>query len=221
MAENGLVALGKLRTGKIDLILMDIQMPVMDGFEATKAIRFGDDHIKNIPVIALTANATTKVIERCMAAGMNDHLAKPFTPEELFRILGKFLGSPSGNNMKDNLIFQKKFTSVDLSFLGRVSNNDSSFVKDVIASFLTSTPPLLNKIQESLSGTDAIEMARNIHKIKPSLTMLGLSKTKELADYLEAELSGNNLSEYIRQGVNKFSNEVSQAIDELSTTVEL
>ena len=220
MAENGLVALGKLKTNKIDLILMDIQMPVMDGFEATKAIRFSDDQYKDIPIIALTANATPRVIERCMAAGMNNHLAKPFTPEELFRILSKYLTKKGGSNKEDK-IFQQKFSTVDLSFLGKVSSNDSTFVKDVIASFLNTTPPLLNNIQIALSARDTNEMARNIHKIKPSLTMLGLTKTKELADYLEAELVSKNLSDYIKQGVDKFNIEVNSAIEELLTTVEL
>ncbi|MCI0443144.1 response regulator, partial [bacterium] len=219
MAENGLVALGKLKTNKIDLILMDIQMPVMDGFEATKAIRFSDDQYKDIPIIALTANATARVIERCTAAGMNDHLAKPFTPEELFRILGKYLTKKGGN--KEDKIFRQKFSTVDLSFLGKVSGNDVTFVKDVITSFINTTPLLLSNIQGALSAHNTNEMARNIHKIKPSLTMLGLSKTKELADYLEAELAGKNLSDYIKQGVDKFNNEVNSAIEELLTSVEL
>jgi CheY-like chemotaxis protein len=221
MAENGQVALGKLRSGNIDLILMDIQMPVMDGFEATKAIRFGDEQTKNVPIIALTANATPKILERCIASGMNDHLAKPFTPEELFRILGKYLDIKSESSKQNDSIFQIKFTSVDLSFLGKVSNNDSAFVKDVISSFVTSTPLMLNNIQLAKSTSDTTMIARNIHKIKPSLTMLGLSKTKELADYLEVELAGKNLTDYVKQGVDKFCNEVTSAMEELSSSVEI
>lgn len=221
VAENGLVALGKLRSSRIDLVLMDIQMPVMDGFEATKAIRHGDDQFKNVPIIALTANASPQVIESCIASGMNDHLAKPFTPHDLFRILGKYLHLKNDKANLNSQIFQQKFNSVDLSFLAKVSNNDSSFIKDVIATFLTTTPQLLNNIRTSLSASDPLEMARNIHKIKPSLTMLGLSKTKELADYLEVELGGKSLSDYIKQGVNKFCGEVTAAIEELSPLVEL
>lgn len=216
MAENGLVALGKLKANKIDLILMDIQMPVMDGFEASKAIRFGDADTKNIPIIALTANATPKIIERCMASGMNEHLAKPFTPEELFGMLEKYLSVKSIKRAADAKIFGHKFSIVDLSFLAQVSGNDTTFIRDVVSSFLTSTPLLINNIKEALSKTDPIEMARNVHKLKPSLTMLGLAKTKELADYLEAELMGQNLSEYIEQGVEKLCNEINAAVQELS-----
>jgi CheY-like chemotaxis protein len=216
MAENGLVALGKLKANKIDLILMDIQMPVMDGFEASKAIRFGDPDTRNIPIIALTANATPKIIERCMASGMNEHLAKPFTPDELFGLLEKYLTIKPAKPNGDAKIYQREFSIVDLSFLARVSGNDPTFIKDVVSSFLFSTPQLLNNIKEAMVKTDSLEMARNVHKLKPSLTMLGLTKTKELADYLEAELMGQNLSEYIQQGVEKLCNEVNAAIQELS-----
>jgi PAS domain S-box-containing protein len=217
-AENGLVALGKLKGGKVDLVLMDIQMPVMDGFEATKAIRSGDDETRNLPVIALTANATPKVIEKCLDSGMNDHLAKPFTPDELFTMLEKYLSNnPKPNPRKKTAkILHKRYATVDLSFLAKVSGNDSVFVKEVISSFRASTPPLLETIREDLIRGNARAMAQNIHKIKPSLTMLGLTKTKELGDYLEAELNSHELTDYLRQGIDKFCEEVHAAIVELS-----
>lgn len=218
VAENGLVAVGKLKTMTPDLILMDVQMPVMDGFEATKAIRAGDIETKDLPIIALTANATTKIIERCLTAGMNDHIGKPFTPEELYSKLEKYLQSPAKRNAHapDNSILNRNFKTVDLSFLAKVSGNDVIFVKDVVASFLQSTPPLLVGIKEGLKENNMKKLAQHIHKIKPSLTMIGLGKTKELADYLEAELAGNQLSEYLKQGIDKFSEQVHEAITELS-----
>ncbi|MEJ0033749.1 MAG: ATP-binding protein [Bacteroidota bacterium] len=90
MAENGYVAVEKIKDNDFDIVLMDIQMPVMDGFEAAKAIRLGDPPGNDIPIIALTANATRKDIEKCLAAGMNDCIPKPFTPEDLFRMLFKY-----------------------------------------------------------------------------------------------------------------------------------
>jgi PAS domain S-box-containing protein len=85
IAENGFVAIEKLKNSPFDIILMDIQMPVMDGLEATKAIRAGSSLRNRIPIIALTANASQKDMEKCLAAGMNDCISKPFTPEELFK----------------------------------------------------------------------------------------------------------------------------------------
>ena len=80
IAENGAVALEKLGAHSYDLVLMDIQMPVMDGLEAAHEIRKTSD----IPIIALTANASIKEQDKCFEIGMNDYLAKPFKPEELY-----------------------------------------------------------------------------------------------------------------------------------------
>ena len=86
-AENGLVALEKIKNQAYDVVLMDIQMPVMDGYETTKAIRLMNSAMRDVPVIALTANATKADVEKCMTAGMNDYLPKPFTPDDLYRKL--------------------------------------------------------------------------------------------------------------------------------------
>jgi len=91
-ADNGLLALEQLSKGKYDLILMDLQMPEMDGFEATKKIRDnGDVSIKDIPIIALTASAMVEVREEVIEAGMNDFITKPFNPVELNNIIAKYV----------------------------------------------------------------------------------------------------------------------------------
>ena len=90
-AENGLVAIEKIKNQEYDVVLMDIQMPVMDGYETTKAIRMMEAPQRNVPILALTANATKVDVERCIASGMNDYLPKPFTPDDLYRKLFKDL----------------------------------------------------------------------------------------------------------------------------------
>jgi len=91
-ADNGLIALEQLAKSSYDLILMDLQMPEMDGFEATKKIRDNVNlEIKNIPIIALTASAMVEVREEVIEAGMNDFITKPFNPAELNNIIAKYL----------------------------------------------------------------------------------------------------------------------------------
>jgi len=93
-AENGLEAVEKISTGaaSYDLILMDVQMPVMDGLSATKRIRALDSpHAREIPIIAMTANAFKEDIDTCKAAGMNEHIAKPIDMEAFFGVLEKYL----------------------------------------------------------------------------------------------------------------------------------
>jgi len=87
VAENGLIATEKFETGKYDVILMDIQMPVMDGYTAAEKIRGVDNAI---PIIALTASATFTNQDRAFLVGMNDYVTKPFNPKELFHKIAKY-----------------------------------------------------------------------------------------------------------------------------------
>src|SRR5262245_39266768 len=96
LAENGEVAVRMVQDNQYDLVLMDMQMPVMDGIEATRAIR-SDPRLADLPIIAMTANAMAVDRERCLEAGMNDHIAKPIEPEELFRVLAQWIRSGSAN----------------------------------------------------------------------------------------------------------------------------
>jgi CheY-like chemotaxis protein len=90
LAENGQIALDRLAVGHYDLVLMDMQMPVMDGVTATLAIR-RQPLLKGLPVVAMTANAMQADRDRCLAAGMNDHIAKPIEPEDLWKALLKWI----------------------------------------------------------------------------------------------------------------------------------
>jgi CheY-like chemotaxis protein len=96
LAENGEAAVRMVQDNRYDLVLMDMQMPVMDGIEATRAIR-SDPRFGDLPIIAMTANAMAVDRERCLEAGMNDHIAKPIEPEELFRVLAQWIRSGSAN----------------------------------------------------------------------------------------------------------------------------
>ena len=96
MASNGLEAVQMTATKKYDCVLMDIQMPIMDGYQAAKAIResFG---FKELPIIAMTANAMGGDKEKCLASGMNDYISKPIRIKEFFETLKKWLDSESSD----------------------------------------------------------------------------------------------------------------------------
>jgi CheY-like chemotaxis protein len=92
IVENGAAAVEAARCGNYDLILMDLQMPVMDGLEATRQIRALPSKARDIPIVALTAHLTTDEIEDCYAAGMQAHLTKPISPAKLIEIITRLRG---------------------------------------------------------------------------------------------------------------------------------
>ncbi|MBF4248176.1 response regulator, partial [Vibrio anguillarum] len=90
LANNGQEALTKLQQEAFDLVLMDMQMPIMDGISATKEIRQHEEW-KTLPIVAMTANAMSSDVEHCLNAGMNDHVAKPIDVQRLYHVLRKYL----------------------------------------------------------------------------------------------------------------------------------
>src|SRR6478736_670869 len=146
IAENGFVAVEKIKNEDYDIVLMDVQMPVMDGFEATKAIRASAPPKNQVPIIALTANATHKDIEQCLACGMNDCIPKPFTPEDLYNKLVRFKsGSRKNAELKSRSALPQKI--VDLAYLRNISNNNQKFIDDMIGTFLESIPKSIQEIK--------------------------------------------------------------------------
>ena len=188
VAENGFIALEKLKTIRPDLILMDVQMPVMDGFEASRSIRHGDQSICKIPIIALTAHTNQSVIDRCTESGMNDYIPKPFTPGELQEILSRYTGKKQESKAYQPKV-TKKETKVaadfDLTYLIQVSNHDRSFISQILNSFLTNAETTLQTLRADVKDGDTGRVADLVHKIKPSLTMIGAEAARQHATALE------------------------------------
>jgi two-component system, sensor histidine kinase len=96
VAENGIIALEKYEKNNYDVVLMDLQMPLMDGYETTLSIRALTSSKKNVPIIAMTAHTIKGEVERCMEAGMNDFISKPFDKHELYHKIYKLVKNSSG-----------------------------------------------------------------------------------------------------------------------------
>lgn len=183
IAENGLIAIEKLKNNSYDVILMDVQMPVMDGYEATKAIRRMPHPTGITPIVALTANATKIDVEKCLAAGMNDYLSKPFTPEDLHQMLFEKLKivPMSASELKGTSI-NKQY---NLAYLKNMSGNNQEFIKEMVQTFIQSIPISIKEMEDALSLSDFNQVARIAHQIKPSMTLLGIDQLKERAIKIE------------------------------------
>lgn len=178
-AENGLVAIEKLKSNQYDVILMDVQMPVMDGYETTHTIRQMDKKISQIPIVALTANATKADIDKCLNAGMNAFLPKPFTPDDLYQKLFYELKIKNSNQPLANHNIESKEKSYDLHYLNQVSGGNQEFIQEMITTFIQSVPDILNKIEKETDDKNWLKVKALLHQIKPSFVLLGANQIKE------------------------------------------
>ena len=198
-AENGLIALNKLKEQDYDLILMDIQMPEMDGYEITHEIRTRlRKEIRNIPVIAITADASEKERAKAKASGMDDYVIKPYTPEELYFTILKYV-QPAGKNgktvRKENgiLISRYRDAGMNLEFLDKFTGGDLELTIQLIEIFMKQVPEAIHKLNHSIDKRDWKETHAVAHKVKSSIAIFELNELKKLI---------TNIEEYARDGEN-------------------
>lgn len=172
--ENGEQAVEILKSEPFDLIFMDIQMPRMDGVEATQLIR--KELAINTPIIALTANAFQHNIDHYLAAGMNDFIVKPYLEKDFKKILRKYL--PSGITTADVQLF-------DSSLLREVCKNDTQFMHRMMALFIKVVDEALPELQRMRGEQDFEGISRLVHKLKPSIEHMAITSVKESVLFLE------------------------------------
>src|SRR5665648_566750 len=154
IAANGRIAVEKLETKKYDIILMDLQMPEMNGFEATEYIR--NKMNSKIPIIALTADVTTVDLAKCTSVGMNDYIAKPVDERLLYnKIVGIVKKTfSSGATIETKNGKSKKSKCIDLDYLERRTKSNPKLMMQMISLYLEQTPPLIQAMKQGLKNKD-------------------------------------------------------------------
>lgn len=179
IAVNGYEAVEMLRSEPFDLVFMDIQMPGMDGYMATRVIR--EDLKLTIPVIAMTAHAMEGEKEKCMRLGMDDHIAKPVRESELDRVFASYTSAVTHEG-------QPAFRVIDLDYMREVSNGDAVYEKLVTEQFLHLMPRELEALSAAAGKRDPGEIRRIAHGIKTTISIMGLNALlDEPLDILESE----------------------------------
>jgi PAS domain S-box-containing protein len=191
-AENGAEAVEKVKSQTFDLILMDVQMPVMDGFEATKLLR--EQLRLTTPIIALTASAINGEKQKCLAAGMNDYLTKPFYEEELLMlvhdwVLGAHSTSESGevSTVSTSMPVPGAPTVAlyKLDMLLDTARGNQKFVAMMIQTFINGTYAALRDLSHALEIGNTAALQSIAHKLRPSLVHLQIKPVVALMDSLE------------------------------------
>lgn len=183
--SDGEQALHKLDSERFDLVLMDCQMPVMNGFESTKAIRQSNEWYKNIPIVALTANAIKGDDQKCFDSGMTGYLSKPIIKSTLENELKKFL------KKEEDLIDTQKLNE----FFESEIDGDVETFKEIINSFLSSAASQVDVIIESFTRDQFEKIYFEAHSLKSSSALVGALELSELCRQIELLLNQNGQSE--------------------------
>ena len=212
-AENGQIALEKLKKQDYDLILMDIHMPILDGIETSRSIRNTFKKPKSeVPIIAFTANALKGDKDKYLEAGMNSYISKPFMPDELYKIMSKFY-TANKNGAADTA----KEALTDLTYLRKMSNNDESFVQEMVSSFIEKTPKIITQINQANKDKNWPEVSAIAHKLKPNLAFMGMDSLKQLISDIETNAKNSANTDEIPGMVDKLTSSVNNAISELES----
>jgi CheY-like chemotaxis protein/HPt (histidine-containing phosphotransfer) domain-containing protein len=172
IAANGSEAIEKIKTNNYDLILMDIQLPEMNGYDVTRYIR---NQMKNsIPIIAMTALAINGEEEKCLECGMNGYVSKPFTVESLYNAINKVYQTPLSISHNSHVISTPQ-VAIDMSMLYEIAGDDTEYINTMVSTFLENMPATLKKIEDCIVSKDYDSLYKAAHYAKSSLSVIKIS----------------------------------------------
>ena len=214
-AVNGLEAVEKCNKNRYSLIFMDIQMPVMDGYEATATIRSECKINHKTPIIALTASSMISMKTKAFDLGMNDFLAKPFNPFQLAEVLRNYLNKAAHQDQKmDEVSGKFRFDgNLNCDFLYEAYGDDLDHAVDMFETFLEVIESEFQTLLDVANENDMVSAAKLSHKLKPLFTMVGLDKLTKDFEKLEKTAKENDSE--------KFNSMISNIDQEISNYVSL
>jgi PAS domain S-box-containing protein len=226
IVSNGKEAVDQLQAAPYDCILMDVQMPEMDGMEATRHIRRLTDPVKaNIPIIALTANALKGDSERYLAVGMNDYLAKPFDEARLFRVISRNLTELAPTTTQQNIPLKNQTSMLsvnklyDLSMVQSVSGGDESFIKKMVSLFIETVPQNLEELVKATRSENWDQVGKTAHKLKSTVDSMGIKSIKQEIRTVEANAKQKTGLEEVPSLVERIGSVIHDCIGQLQAEI--
>jgi two-component system, chemotaxis family, CheB/CheR fusion protein len=204
IADNGLIAIEKLKIKSYDIILMDLQMPEMNGFETTDYIR---NTLKSkIPIIALTADVTTVDVEKCKAVGMNDYIAKPVDERLLYSKIIGLVKKPAFIKVvkASGIVQSEKIRYTNMDYLNLRTKANPTLMMEIIAAYLEQTPPLIASMKQSFQIQDWKTLHSTVHKMIPSFSIMGInadfeSMAKKVMEHALLQQETDNILDFVTQ----------------------
>lgn len=220
IAANGKIAIEKLKTNEYDVILMDLQMPEMNGFEATEYIR--NTMKLTLPIIALTADVTTADLEKCTKVGMNDYLAKPVDDKALYRKIVQHIkkATPIIHAVIRPIKEVDSVAYVDLTYLNTRTRSNPVLMMEMISLYLEQTPLLILSMKQSLKDKNWSTLHSAVHKMIPSFSIMGMNKdyvqlAQKIQIYAQAQEQSGNINDMVDKLETVCSQSCTELIEEL------
>jgi len=214
VAQNGRDAIDKFKEGVHKLILMDLHMPVMDGIEATKAIRsFTDKQKSSIAIVALTANVGLSQADY-KEIGFNESLSKPVSDKIITDVIRRYT-SWTGESKKQEAVVTNSVPLYDLSMIESISGGDQQFIKQMVKLFLDNMPQNIEILKRAVEDEDWEQMWKTAHKMKSTIDSLNIVELKQ--EIRTIEISGKKLEglELIPSIVQKVEKVLNDCMDDL------
>ncbi len=216
IANNGIEAVRMVQSKSYKLILMDLQMPQMDGLEAAKIIRSMDTdaYFKNIPIIALTASAMAEVKNQVSEAGMNDYVTKPFDPDQLYAKILHYLDHADNQSLEKVTTFEKpRRVGVDFDLY---TEGDPDFKREFISLMLKNLEELKVALETSVENEDPEVYTKTAHKVRTTVFILGDNELTSLIDELKKYIEAKDFSKVLarQEAFNKLWLRVKEGLEE-------
>ncbi len=219
IAENGKIVLEKLKENAYDLILMDVQMPELNGLDATRIVRKMDAPISEIPILAFTAYATTGDAEKCIEAGMDDYISKPVSPEilcikiiELLKAKGYF-----SDERVEKIHAIHPDSTINLSYFHTITEEDNELKIKMMRILLDETPEEIAQLQNHLKNSNWEGVRAVAHKMKSGMQFLGLDASLELVKSIELSAKEKTNLQNLPEKINTVVLSCEAALQQLET----
>lgn len=195
LVENGLQAIEKLREGVYDLVLMDIEMPEMDGYQATVEIRKNfSTPVNNVPILAITSHMSEIELNKCMDAGMNGYIFKPLKLNDLVEKMNSIFGFSKDNSIPEKNKQKDVNKAFNLKNLYASCSDNPVTVKNIIKLFIAQTPGNLGQLQQLLQKGDWDSLKNLCHKIKAVFALIGAEEVRKYLNEIEEDCIKNNIN---------------------------
>jgi len=192
-ATDGFKAIEAVQTDDFSVVLMDVQMPGIDGFDTTRRIRGFGGKFSTIPIIAITAHALKGDKDKCINAGMNDYVSKPIRAEELIRMIDYWLGiGESSGERIDVPVSAPNEVVFDFEHLQRMSLGNENFKRDLLKNYFDDISKRISKLEEHITGKDYTHAGHEAHTIKGASYSVGARAAAGIALALEGEIKKQN-----------------------------